>query len=104
MMAHSWPGNLRELRNAVERAVILAPHDTLDLPILGSRPTLPTSADGGRNAGSRRRADLTGIAGAGTHRADRRAVALSGSGGADPRDRRHDPAAETQAIRPRVEP
>jgi NtrC-family two-component system response regulator AlgB len=24
MLAHSWPGNLRELRNAVERAVILA--------------------------------------------------------------------------------
>ena len=25
MRSHSWPGNLRELRNAVERAVILAP-------------------------------------------------------------------------------
>ena len=25
MLAHGWPGNLRELRNAVERAVILAP-------------------------------------------------------------------------------
>jgi NtrC-family two-component system response regulator AlgB len=33
--AYSWPGNLRELRNAIERAVILAKHDTLgpeDLP------------------------------------------------------------------------
>ena len=27
MLAHRWPGNLRELRNAVERAVILAPRE-----------------------------------------------------------------------------
>ena len=33
--AHVWPGNLRELRNAVERAVILAPRDVLDLADLG---------------------------------------------------------------------
>lgn len=35
LRAHPWPGNLRELRNAVERAVILAqgPHvDVCDLP------------------------------------------------------------------------
>src|SRR4030095_3622142 len=25
MLSHTWPGNLRELRNGVERAVILAP-------------------------------------------------------------------------------
>jgi NtrC-family two-component system response regulator AlgB len=34
--AHPWPGNLRELRNAIERAVILAKHDRLypeDFPI-----------------------------------------------------------------------
>ncbi len=33
---YSWPGNLRELRNAVERAVILAKHDEIepgDLPL-----------------------------------------------------------------------
>ncbi len=33
--AHSWPGNLRELRNVVERAVILAPEELItprDLP------------------------------------------------------------------------
>jgi NtrC-family two-component system response regulator AlgB len=27
--AYSWPGNLRELRNAIERAVILTKHDQL---------------------------------------------------------------------------
>ena len=31
LRAHAWPGNLRELRNAIERAVILARHDQLEL-------------------------------------------------------------------------
>ena len=31
---YSWPGNLRELRNVIERAVILAASDELDLPDL----------------------------------------------------------------------
>jgi NtrC-family two-component system response regulator AlgB len=35
MLAHAWPGNLRELRNAVERAVILVPHDVLEPADLG---------------------------------------------------------------------
>jgi NtrC-family two-component system response regulator AlgB len=35
MLSHVWPGNLRELRNAVERAVILAAHDLLDVGDLG---------------------------------------------------------------------
>ena len=30
MLAHGWPGNLRELRNSVERAAILAPQDLLE--------------------------------------------------------------------------
>jgi NtrC-family two-component system response regulator AlgB len=33
--AHSWPGNLRELRNAVERAVILSPASVLEPHDLG---------------------------------------------------------------------
>jgi NtrC-family two-component system response regulator AlgB len=33
--AYSWPGNMRELRNAVERAVILAPAPVLDVKDLG---------------------------------------------------------------------
>lgn len=36
--AHSWPGNLRELRNAVERAVILCPSSVIEAPDLGLAP------------------------------------------------------------------
>jgi NtrC-family two-component system response regulator AlgB len=35
MQKHAWPGNLRELRNAVERAVILGPREQIDLSDLG---------------------------------------------------------------------
>jgi NtrC-family two-component system response regulator AlgB len=35
MVAHNWPGNLRELRNAVERAVILAGREQLEPLDLG---------------------------------------------------------------------
>jgi NtrC-family two-component system response regulator AlgB len=35
MLVHRWPGNLRELRNAVERAIILAPRNVLDVTELG---------------------------------------------------------------------
>lgn len=33
--SHSWPGNLRELRNAVERAVILCPSSVIEAADLG---------------------------------------------------------------------
>jgi NtrC-family two-component system response regulator AlgB len=33
--AHTWPGNLRELRNAVERAVILCPSSVIEAADLG---------------------------------------------------------------------
>ena len=42
MAAHHWPGNLRELRNAVERAVILAPHEC---SIRGPRTSTDPSRD-----------------------------------------------------------
>jgi two-component system, NtrC family, response regulator AlgB len=35
MQTHRWPGNLRELRNAVERAVILAARELIDVGDLG---------------------------------------------------------------------
>ncbi|SIO31758.1 two-component system, NtrC family, response regulator AlgB [Singulisphaera sp. GP187] len=36
--AHSWPGNLRQLRNAIERAVILSPANILEAADLGLSP------------------------------------------------------------------
>ncbi|GAC1687109.1 MAG: sigma-54 dependent transcriptional regulator [Gemmatimonadaceae bacterium] len=39
LQAYSWPGNIRELRNVIERAVLLANHgiiDDADLPLTGS--------------------------------------------------------------------
>ncbi len=48
LMRHPWPGNLRELRNAVERATILARGNFVeqeDLPKPGPMPTTGTSAD-----------------------------------------------------------
>jgi NtrC-family two-component system response regulator AlgB len=35
ILAHNWPGNLRELRNAVERAVILCPSSVIEASDLG---------------------------------------------------------------------
>ena len=47
--AYAWPGNLRELRNAIERAVILAKHDRLspeDFPAeLRGQNGMATAAD-----------------------------------------------------------
>jgi two-component system, NtrC family, response regulator AlgB len=48
---YPWPGNLRELRNVIERAVILAPGDTIevsDLPEEISGATTPGFAVGAR--------------------------------------------------------
>jgi NtrC-family two-component system response regulator AlgB len=48
--AYPWPGNLRELRNVIERAVILAPGDTIELADLpeqfaaGSQRTVAVGA------------------------------------------------------------
>ncbi|MFO0809544.1 MAG: sigma-54 dependent transcriptional regulator [Gemmataceae bacterium] len=44
MARHSWPGNLRELRNAVERGVILAAGAEVDLADLPSQVGGPTPA------------------------------------------------------------
>ncbi len=49
--AYAWPGNLRELRNVIERAVILAPGDTIelaDLPEDLSGSTTPAVTVGAR--------------------------------------------------------
>src|SRR6202044_3049585 len=44
MQRYPWPGNLRELRNGIERAVILAPAEKIDVndfpdTLRGSQPT-----------------------------------------------------------------
>jgi two-component system response regulator HydG len=45
LRAHAWPGNIRELRNAVERALVLSPRGTL-------RPEelIPAPREGAREA------------------------------------------------------
>lgn len=34
LLAYAWPGNLRELQNAIERAVILTRDDVLEMELL----------------------------------------------------------------------
>jgi NtrC-family two-component system response regulator AlgB len=49
LQQYAWPGNLRELRNVIERAVILADTseiDLLDLPEKISQASPPTPAPG----------------------------------------------------------
>ena len=44
LTAHSWPGNVRELENTIERAVILATSDILDVSdVAGPRPLTAAS-------------------------------------------------------------
>ena len=50
LRAYAWPGNLRELRNAIERAVILARHEQLapeDFPVELRRGGAGAAADAG---------------------------------------------------------
>ncbi len=39
LQKHSWPGNIRELRNVIEHSAILSSGDTLKLTFLGDSPT-----------------------------------------------------------------
>jgi formate hydrogenlyase transcriptional activator len=38
LLRHEWPGNIRELRNIIERAVILSPGPTLCVPLNALKP------------------------------------------------------------------
>src|SRR5579863_8436861 len=44
LKAHDWPGNIRELQNFVERAVLFSPESVLRLP-LDFNPTVKTGAE-----------------------------------------------------------
>jgi transcriptional regulator with PAS, ATPase and Fis domain len=39
LMAHHWPGNIRELRNIIERAMLFCDEETIDLPHLPAELT-----------------------------------------------------------------
>ena len=39
-----WPGNIRELQNVIERAVILSPDTTLVLPLQDVQPRAPKTS------------------------------------------------------------
>ena len=39
LQEHSWPGNIRELRNVIEHSVILSPGDMLKVSVLPDSPT-----------------------------------------------------------------
>lgn len=46
MQRYSWPGNVRELENVIERAIVLAPNDTIEsLPSLTNHPGRINSED-----------------------------------------------------------
>lgn len=57
LMRHSWPGNLREMRNAIERATILTRGNQVEAEDLPRPAALPATAGGG--------ADSSGIPGIG---------------------------------------
>lgn len=60
---HSWPGNLRELRNAVERAVILTPSTIVQAEDLGLPPSGAEPGSAGQAAGDAPRSTTTELGG-----------------------------------------
>ena len=48
LQRYRWKGNIRELRNTVERLMIMAPGDTIDVADLPSAVRLPSGASAGR--------------------------------------------------------
>jgi len=46
LLTRAWPGNVRQLRNVLERAVLLSDHSTLEPADLGDAPTTFAAAAG----------------------------------------------------------
>jgi len=46
LVARPWPGNVRELSNVIERALILAPHEVLDVEDLPGAEVAPARSSG----------------------------------------------------------
>jgi two-component system, NtrC family, response regulator AlgB len=51
LMRHAWPGNLRELRNAIERGTILARGDKLEADDLPDPSVRPVAGDASKDEG-----------------------------------------------------
>jgi NtrC-family two-component system response regulator AlgB len=51
LVAHPWPGNIRELRNAMERCTILWPGDVVEPAALPFATTAPPAAEAGPRLG-----------------------------------------------------
>lgn len=51
LLRHSWPGNIRELRNVIQQACLLAARNVIDVADLSLRepPPLPIATDGNRD-------------------------------------------------------
>ena len=100
LVAYDWPGNIRELRNVLERAVVLSPVSALRLDALGeSLQAASAGADGGG-----RRSDARGR-GAGAHPPHARILRLACQGQGQCGDaaraqREHAPLADEEAGHP----
>jgi DNA-binding NtrC family response regulator len=47
LLAHDWPGNIREVRNVLERAAVVAPGGLIEARDLGLQPSVRPAADEG---------------------------------------------------------
>ncbi|MEQ9442085.1 MAG: sigma-54 dependent transcriptional regulator [Cyclobacteriaceae bacterium] len=57
LKAYAWPGNIRELKNVVRRAVLLTPGDIVTLDVLPSEITAPVTASMASDTSSFARTD-----------------------------------------------
>jgi formate hydrogenlyase transcriptional activator len=59
LMRYPWPGNIRELQNIIERAVILTDGDVLQIPPLSGPATLEEAAGSKIGGYAKRQASAT---------------------------------------------